>query len=177
MDISKTLKYGAVVGVLVVTGLFLFRQWQNRKHDLPATLTAAQAKTSQVIIDTQRKEVTVRPLNGLPGKVNVGNGIRRVVITQDEKGRLHIEAPQSGWIVEPGLSLFYSDKLRLGADVQLYYWHAFGVTIGLGSDTHQSYDAYGAVTYNLPFALTSNTSIFAGYSIRRYATFGVRVKL
>lgn len=105
---------------------------------------------------------------------------RRAVITQDDEGRIRVYAPKSGAILEAGLLLGWRQgDMVLGFDGQLFYYKQWGLNVGANALLRGSMQprAHIAVSYAIPVAALSNTSVFLGIDTSKEVITGIRVRL
>lgn len=145
-------------------------------HTMPSNTLAPDEK-EKVSIDNNTKviRITKRDKQGNVKQSVVGDGGRKAEIVINKDGTVSVTSQTHGFIFEPGISAFVSDKPRIGLDVQWAYWHRWSLSFGAGTEG-RTIDGYGAVNYLLPFNSFSNTSVFAGYSARKQIVLGIRVK-
>jgi hypothetical protein len=140
-----------------------------------AVLKADEAQKVTINLNTKTISSTKRTKTGKIKSSILSDGGRNATITVKNDGTVTVNAETHGGIFEPGAVVFMSDTLRGGLDVQLYYWHRWSLSTGIGTDGHNA-DLYGAINYVLPFEQFSNTSLLVGYSGRRALVVGVRIK-
>lgn len=170
---------------LILVGLFLgligllshIRNASRKLNEAVSPILKDNEK-EKIVVDTQSKTVTVVSRDGNKQVVNITEGTRNAVITEDNQGHLSVWSPTHGFVFEPGISVFTSDRFRVGGDVQWYYWRSYGVLTGVGVNLNgkKDFDEYIAVSYNLPFHVVSDISIFTGYSVHKNLVFGLRDK-
>lgn len=176
-----------IIGVILAALAFGLSKCIESQRDRKEAIISTELKEGEhakVIINSNTKTITtVSKRNGSSNsketKVIKKEGLRYASITVDDTGNVTVTAPTHGFVAEPGFTLFVSDKPRMGIDCQLYYWKRWGVGFGTGiniGDEPRTIDAFGAVYYNFPFEIISNTSIFVGYSIRKQPVVGLRIK-
>lgn len=171
--------------VLVVLGLVL-----NKCHKQEQVLTTPVLKENEkqkIIVDTRRKTIQVvrrignvkHPGEAVPQVTKTTSGVRKVVVTETDDGEITVTAVQSGFVCEPGLAIYYSDRARLGLDVQLAYWHSYGLVLGAGvnlGEEPRTIRAHVAVSRSLPLNLFSNTSVFVGVDNKKDVVGGLRIQ-
>lgn len=184
-------KIGLYLEILVgvVLAGFIFTKCHKAEVAKEQVLTAPVLKADEkekIVVDTKRKTVSVisriaspKDVNApVPQVVKTTEGVRKVVVTEKMDGSITVTPITKGFIFEPGLALYYSDRARLGLDVQFAYWHAYGLLLGAGvnlGEEPRTVRAHIAVSRTLPLNLFSNTSVFVGVDNKKDFTAGLRI--
>jgi hypothetical protein len=79
-------------------------------------------------------------------------------------------AQTSGFIFEPGVSA-QLPEVRVGFDVQFWFWHRYGFLTGVATDTKWRTRVYVAGSYQV----YRNTSLFVGVDNKKQVIAGVRL--
>lgn len=178
---NKRNKAIIVLGVVVI-GLVTLRYCEKKQVDdtiINAPVLKADEK-EKIIIDTDKKKVTRIRRDGDKQVVDIGDGVRKVVITDPKDGGdVRVDIINKGFCFEPGLTLYYSDKARLGIDVQAAYWKQWGVLLGAGvnmGDEPRTVRIHVGINRALPFDFIDNTTVFIGVDNRKDAVVGLRIR-
>ena len=176
-----------VIGIvaLLVAGV-IGNEYYKRKQLEEQIITAPVLKENEkekIIIDTNRRTVTTinkgDPKGKNPQVVKVREGVRKVVVIRDDRDNLTVRAINKGFTFEPGLALYYSDKARLGLDIQVAYYKRWGVLLGAGvnmGDEPRTVRGHVAVSHALPLNFLDNTTAFIGVDHRKDLTVGLRIR-
>lgn len=170
------------------TCLELYRRQQAAEQFITAPVLK-ENETQKIIVDTSRRRVQVvrrvpvgkgrDEKGGTTQAVKVTEGARKVVVTEHTDGTVQVTAVNKGFIAEPGLALYYSDRARIGLDVQVAYWKQWGVVLGAGlnlGDEPRTIRGHIAVTRALPLDFLSNTSAFVGVDHKKEVVAGLRLR-
>lgn len=177
-----------IVAGLALAGL-IFTKCHKAEVTKEQVLTAPVLKDNEkekIIIDNRTHEVSVvrrvgtpkNPGASVPQVVDKTEGVRKVVITEGTDGEITVTAITHGLVFEPGLALYYSDRARLGLDVQFAYWHSYGLLLGAGVNLGaepRTIRAHIAVSRTVPLNLFANTSVFIGVDNKKDVTAGLRI--
>jgi hypothetical protein len=174
-----------IIVVLAVCGLVFTKC--HKQEQVLTTPVLKENEKQKVIVDTRRKTVSVVRRIGTPknpGAVvpqveRTTRGVRKVVVTETNDGEITVTAITKGFVCEPGLALYYSDRARLGLDVQIAYWHSYGLVLGAGvnlGEEPRNIRAHVAVSRTLPLNLFSNTSVFVGVDNKKDVVGGLRIQ-
>jgi hypothetical protein len=105
------------------------------------------------------------------------------VVSTDSHGNVTVTVKQVGFGFDPGIGAAYSDRLRLTLDARVFYYKRWGLNPGLAfrlggssTDLNEIVKPFLAVSYALPFKLTSNTSAFVGVELDKGIIGGLRVR-
>ena len=187
---KQNLKYAAAFVVIVAA--YMGNEYVKRKTLEKEIITAPVLKENEkqkIIVDTNKREVRVVkrvPIGkGKDGKegstevVKVTEGARKIVVTERTDGTIEVVALNKGFCFEPGLALYYSDKVRMGLDVQVAYWKRWGVLLGAGvnvGDEPRTVRLHVGVNYALPLNFIDNTTVFLGVDHKKDAVVGLRLR-
>lgn len=174
----------------IVAGLALAGLIFTKCHKAEQVLTTPVLKENEkqkIIVDTRRKTIQVvrrignvkHPGEAVPQVTKTTSGVRKVVVTETDDGEITVTAIQSGFVCEPGLAIYYSDRARIGLDVQIAYWHSYGLVLGAGvnmGEEPRTIRAHIAVSHTLPLNLLSNTSVFLGVDNKKDVVGGLRIQ-
>ena len=178
------------IGLFVVLSAWIFTKCHAKAVEKEQVLISPVLKEHEkekIIIDTQHKTVSVvrrvgsvkNPVDAvIPQVEKRTEGVRKVVVTETDDGEITVTAITHGFICEPGVAIYYSDRARLGLDVQVYYWHQYGLVLGAGVNMGgepRTVRAHIAVTRTLPINLFSNTSVFLGVDNKKDVVGGLRL--
>jgi hypothetical protein len=161
-------------GAFIVLTLLLMWGWFKPPTPKP-TGDLPRGVVQQTTIDSRSKTIATTKRDPRTGVVTTKKATigRHTTVTVKDDGTVFVKSRPYGLVFEPGMTAFVSDKGRLGLDAQVAYAGKWGVLVGAGTDSRvQTVDLYGAVGYNV----YSNTSVFAGCSLRSRAVVGVRVE-
>ncbi len=180
-------KIGLVLEVVVALALagLIFTKCHKQEQVITSPVLKENEK-QKIIVDTKHRTVSVvrrvgspsRPGDTIPQVTKTTEGVREVVVTETDDGEITVTAITAGFICEPGLSLYYSDRARLGLDVQVAYWHSYGLLLGAGvnlGEGPRTIRAHVAVSRTLPLNLFRNTSVFVGVDNKKDVVGGLRI--
>jgi hypothetical protein len=173
----------------LIAGLCLAGLIFTKCHKQEQVTTSPVLKDNEkqkIIVDTRRKTIQVvrrvgtvkQPGASIPQVTETTRGVRKVVVTETDDGEITVTAITKGFVFEPGLALYYSDRARLGLDVQIAYWHSYGLVLGAGvnlGEEPRTVRAHVAVSRTLPLNLFSNTSVFIGVDNKKDVVGGLRI--
>lgn len=184
-------KLGLYLEILAAVALagFIFTKCHKKAVQTEQALTAPVLKDNEkekIIVDTKRKTISVvrrvgtakNPSAVVPQVVTKTEGVRKVVVTEETDGTIVVTPITHGFVFEPGIALYYSDRARLGLDVQFAYWHEYGLLLGAGVNMGaepRTIRAHIALSRTLPLNLLSNTSVFIGVDNKKDVTAGLRI--
>jgi hypothetical protein len=174
MSKAKLTILGILIGILSAILWPVYKDYRELKkaRDLAPVLT--EDEKAKVIIK-DRKVTTVTK-----DKTTVKRGVRNPVITVKKDGTVKVIAPQLGFIFEPGMCGFYSDRFYGGIDAQWFYWRQLGVYSGAGLSTESRHIRLNinliGVGYNFTNKYFSNTSVFMAYNLNQKWSIGLRVR-
>ena len=172
MNISRKKVYFGL-GIFIAVGLLFYSILQQRLERQEKLNTSLKPNESRKLVKKGNKlTLTRRDKDGREIK-KVIKGTRDFSVTEDDKGRVEIYAPNKGWVFEPGLALGISDEVRYGADLQFFYWNNFGIAVNLLTNSDFSIRTGIVGLYDI----YSNTSLFVGVDNKKDITFGIRVRL
>lgn len=169
---------GLVLLVVVYAGNE-YLQYRMRHEEILTSPVLKDDEKQKIIIDTNKKKVTLVRRDKDKQIVDVKEGARKIVVVEDKDGNINVTAITKGFCFEPGLTLYYSDRARLGLDAQVAYYKQWGVLLGAGvnmGDEPRTVRLHVGVNYALPLNFLENTSVFAGIDHRKDATVGLRIK-
>jgi hypothetical protein len=177
------------IGLFLMLSAWIFTKCHKAETTKEQVLTAPVLKDNEkekIIIDTRRKTVSVvtrigtpkNPGATVPQVVKKTEGVRKVVVTETDDGQIIVTPIDKGFIFEPGVAIYYSDRARLGLDVQVAYWHSYGLVLGAGvnmGNEPRTIRAHVAISRSIPLNLLSNTSVFVGVDNKKDITAGLRI--
>jgi hypothetical protein len=99
------------------------------------------------------------------------DGNARITVTKD--GVVEVDVKAAGVTFKPGMSALVTDRLRLGADVQLAYWNRLELHAGVAGPRIVG---YGGIGYRLDQFGLNNTSVQVVYTTDRHVGMGLSVR-
>lgn len=177
---NRIILYGS--GLLVIGILFNYISKKRQELDSQLSSVLQPHEKEKVIITHSGKNIVVskKRIDGSIDTKIISVGSRETVITEEDNGDIRVFSPSHGFVFEPGFTVFFSDKLRMGIDVQWYYWNRWGLCSGGGVNIGgepRTLDVYPiAICYTVPFQAFINTSFYVGYSLRNQVCIGGRLK-
>ena len=183
INTAKNIGYG-LIALVVAFGL------QHCQKPITIASYPALKEGENELINIDTKTNTIKQIirssgRGVEGahdekvKANVSKlpvGSRDIAITIGKDGKASITAKRSGFIVEPGVVLLsFSEKARIGLDVQLFYTGRYGLNTGLLSSIRGVFSPRAYVA--LSASVFHNTAFFVGVDNQKQLQIGVRVAL
>lgn len=165
-----------ILAVIAVIGIRVFDYFKTR-HEILMAPVLKETEAEKVIINSKDNSVSVVKRNKQgQQRVKKQFAVRDVVTVLDNKGALTTTWRSKGFIREPGFVASYSDGLKVGADVQLFFWNRLGLNAGIVVSGSRG-RVYIAASHVVPINLLSNTSVFVGIDHKSDVIFGLRVRL
>lgn len=113
-------------------------------------------------------------------KTKVYPSVRRGTLTQMESGELEAKIKTKGFVVEPGLTIYAGDGLRLGLDVQYAYWKRWGllagITVPATKRSIHNIRAHAGVSYDIPNRFFRTSAVWGGVDTRGTPAIGLRTR-
>lgn len=136
-----------------VAGWFIYRHHKKVDADISSPILAPAVR-EKIIVDPRRNKMTVITRERtdtlfLPD--------RPTAIEIPYKGKIRIERRTWGFEFAPFGSVFFTDKLMVGAGADGVYWHKFNFGSGMATNVTRLFDIrfFSHISYNL----YSNTSL------------------
>ena len=169
------------VGIAVILFIFLlislwpyYRTYTRKKEASNYTVALTPEQQERLIIEGSDVTHVTRSKDEV--KVKTYPKVRKMSVTVSTGGNVTVYTRRWGLIFEPGISVAMRDQAFIGLDVQWFYMNRSGFTAGVGVESRlKKYNFYGAYSYNLPFKVFDNTSIFIGLNQDLRATAGIRL--
>jgi hypothetical protein len=113
-------------------------------------------------------------------ETKVYSGVRKAQFTELKDGEIEITVPTKGFTFEPGLTMAAGDGLRIGADIQYFYWKRWGLTVGgtlpTEGRTLDRFRGHLGLSWAPYWKWVPNSSIWAGIDTGADPIFGVRTR-
>lgn len=167
-DTLNRIRLGAELLFVAIVGLF----WWFHRHPkpLPPSDKLPVEVRERISVDTRHKEVFVVTPAGTTKKT----GVRHAQIDIGKDGSIAVRDRSLGFTFEPGIGLAFDGFYgRAAIDAQWGYFRHVGGLVGLsvpmvGHPRLDEVHLYPAVSYQLPFRWTPNTSVYIGSNVFKF---------
>lgn len=164
-----------LVAVIIGLSIALKECGKSVEHLGPVKFTPLKAD-EQLRVSVKRSEIKIARRDN----PDIVTKARHVDISVKDDGRVVVTEKKWGFTFEPGLGLIVVNQAGLSVSTQVLYAKAFGLDLGLGylprERFSRAFKPYIAVSYDLPFRLTPNTSVYAGMTLSKEPVVGLKVR-
>ena len=171
--------------LLVVLALMSLKYCDNRKIKQITDSNLTKEEQVAIIVNPNTGTVTTVRRNRKNKKETTQvekpiDGAREIRIGVSPEGRVKVIARSKGFIFEPGIGVGFDGDALISLDTQFYFYRRWGVlggvSVPMASIRANKLSLYAAASYQLPFKMLSNTSVYAGYNTDKEIQVGARVR-
>jgi hypothetical protein len=178
--IKDNIKY-----IIILFAIFWFIKYVEGKVDfniLDRYLSSsrsefAEGEVSKLEVNLPKREVIEHTKGQSPKLIT---GVVRVRASKFDDGTYRVKYKNKGIGIEPGLTAYAGDGLRIGVDAEFVYWKRWGLlgggTVPIEGRSFNRLRGHLGLSYDLPSRWFTNTSLWGGMDSSRSPVGGVRLR-